>query len=255
MSSVITELLKLKRSASWAVVIGLPVLMVFLGAMGTVSEQGSFEDGWHTLWIRSVGFYGMAVLSVGIAILASLVWRVEHKNSNWNALMSRSVPTSQIVIGKVAAISALCAAMQIVLVATVVVLGKFLFQLPGMLPGPYFASSALIILACVPVAALQSAFSTFLRSFAVPVAASLVLTGACTMALLLKLHAAVVLPYALLTRTTQIGAESMLGGGTSFAAVELTPSSVSLTVLLSAVLTAAIVGTTSSLLNRNDTRV
>lgn len=255
MGSIITEFLKLKRSTSWAVVIGLPVVMVFFGAMGTIAEEGTFEYGWHTLWVRSIGFYGMAILSVGIAILASLVWRVEHKNNNWNALMSRSVPTSQIIIGKIAAITALCAAMQIVLVAAVVILGKLLFQLPGMLPIEYLASSALIIVACIPVAAIQSALSTFFRSFAAPVAIALVLTGACTMALLLKLQAAIVLPYALLTQTTQIGAQAMLGGsGTSFAAADLTPASVSLTILLSAGLTAVIIGITSALLNRSDTR-
>lgn len=255
MGSIITEFLKLKRSTSWVVVIGLPVLMVFLGGMSTIAGEGSFDDGWHTLWVRSVGLYGMAILSVGIAILASLVWRVEHKSSNWNALMSRSVPTSQIIAGKVAAISVLCAAMQIVLVATVVVLGKVLFELPGLLPANYLASSALIVVACVPVAAIQSAFSTFFRSFAAPVAIALVVTGACTMALLMKLQTAVILPYALLTWTTQIGAESMLsGGGTSFAAVELTLSSASLTVLLSAALTVAIVALTSAMLNRTDTR-
>ena len=255
MGSIITEFLKLKRSTSWAVVIGLPVIMVFFGAMGTIAEEGTFEQGWHTLWVRTIGFYGMAILSVGIAILASLVWRVEHKNNNWNALMSRSVPTSQIIIGKTAAISVLCATMQIVLVVTVIALGKLLFGLPGMLPAEYLVSSLLIIIACVPVAAIQSAFSTFFRSFAAPVAIALVLTGACTMALLVKLQAAIVLPYALLTQTTQIGAQAMLGeGGTSFAAADLTPASVSLTIALSAGLTAFIITITSVMLNRSDTR-
>lgn len=176
MGSVYTEFLKLKRSMSWAVVLLLPIIMVSTGSMSSIAGGGQFDDGWHTLWIRSIGFYGMAILSVGIAILASLVWRVEHRGSNWNALMSRPVPTLQVVVGKTTAISALAAMMQLVFVVAVIVFGKTL-GLSGMLPGQYLISSALVILACVPVAALQSALSSFFRSFAVPVAIALVLTG------------------------------------------------------------------------------
>lgn len=82
MGSVYTEFLKLKRSMSWAVVLLLPIIMVSTGSMSSIAGGGQFDDGWHTLWIRSIGFYGMAILSVGIAILASLVWRVEHRGSN-----------------------------------------------------------------------------------------------------------------------------------------------------------------------------
>lgn len=77
MGSVYTEFLKLKRSMSWAVVLLLPIIMVSTGSMSSIAGGGQFDDGWHTLWIRSIGFYGMAILSVGIAILASLVWRVD----------------------------------------------------------------------------------------------------------------------------------------------------------------------------------
>ena len=140
MGSVYTEFLKLKRSMSWAVVLLLPIIMVSTGSMSSIAGGGQFDDGWHTLWIRSIGFYGMAILSVGIAILASLVWRVEHRGSNWNALMSRPVPTLQVVVGKTTAISALAAMMQLVFVVAVIVFGKTL-GLSGMLPGQYLKCS------------------------------------------------------------------------------------------------------------------
>lgn len=255
MGSIISEFLKLKRSMSWAVVVLLPIIMVIAGGASTITGEGGFADGWNTLWIRSIGFYGMAILSVGIAILASLVWRVEHKNSNWNALMSRPVPTWQVVIGKIAAIAALAAVMQVCLVTAVVVLGKFVYGLPGMLPADYLVTSLLVIVAQVPVAALQSALSTFFRSFAAPVAIGLVLTGVGTMALLMKIQIAVVTPYALLTQTTQIGSTALLSGqGTNFDASALTPEVAGLTLVLSAALTTAIVGGTSAILNRSDTR-
>ena len=254
MNSIHSEFLKLKRSMSWAVVLVVPIIMVLAGSMSTMLAQDTFEDGWHTLWIRSVGFYGMAILPVAVAILASLVWRVEHKNSNWNALMSRPVPTSEVVLGKVAAIAALAASMQLVLLVTVIGLGKLVFGLEGMLPAKYLLGSLLIMLACVPLAALQSALSAFLCSFVTPVTIALVMTSASTLLLQLKLTAALALPYGLVTHTTQLGASLVSGQRTSFVVSDLSPASAGIVTGAAAVLTALIVAITSMALNRTDTR-
>lgn len=251
MSAILLEFVKLKRSLSWAVVVVLPVTMVVAGSVSTAVSDG-FSDGWHTLWIRSIGFYGMAVVSAGIAILASLVWRVEHRGGNWNALMSGTRPTWTVVAGKTAAVSILAAVMQLVLLLTVVVLGKVAFGLPGMLPGTYVATSLLIAVAQIPVAALQSLLSTFIRSFAVPVALALVLTGVGTMALLLKVPAAFLLPQALLTQTTQIGSRMQM---TSFTVTDLSLASSATTVATSLVLAAAVIAITAAVLDRTDSRV
>ena len=82
MNVIQTEFMKLKGSLSWLVVVLLPVMAVLSGSLSTLSSGGEFEDGWHTLWIRSIGFYGMALLPIGVGILASLVWRPEHRNGN-----------------------------------------------------------------------------------------------------------------------------------------------------------------------------
>ena len=49
MSSIITELIKLRRSASWGIVLLLPIIMVAVGGGSTWATDG-FVDGWHTLW-------------------------------------------------------------------------------------------------------------------------------------------------------------------------------------------------------------
>lgn len=252
MSSIYSEFIKLKRSMSWAVVVLLPVISVFAGSMGTIAAEGKFEDGWHTLWIRSIGFYGMALLPVGIAILASLVWRAEHKNGNWNALMSRPVSSLQVVIGKVAAVAVLSAAMQVVLLVTAITLGKLVFGLPGMLPAEYFVGSAVIMVACVPVAALQSGFSTFLRSFGAPIAVAFVGAGASTMALLIGIKAVSVVPYAVATQATQLGTILVGSRATSFDAAAVSPSSVFFLVAMALALTAVIVAGTTAILDRRD---
>ena len=61
-------------------------------------------------------------------------------------------------------------ALQAVLVGGVLATGKLVFALPGMLPPQYFVLSIAIVVACLPVAALQSGLSMLMRSFAAPVA-------------------------------------------------------------------------------------
>lgn len=253
MGSIRAEFLKLKRSMSWAVVVLLPIIMVTAGSVSTLVGEGAFADGWHTLWIRSIGFYGMAILPVAIAILASLVWRVEHKNGNWNALMNCPVPTSHVIIGKATAVATLAAAMQAVLVITVIALGKLAFGLPGMLPTQYLFGSLLIMVAGMPVAAIQSAFSAFLRSFGAPIAIALVMTGASTMTLLIKMKIALALPYGLLVHTTQIGTMLVSGEGTSFEASTLSVASASFVLAASVAMTGALIALTAMAVNRTDT--
>lgn len=254
MGSIYSEFIKLKRSMSWAVVVLLPVMSVFAGSMSTIAAEEQFENGWHTLWIRSIGFYGMAILPVGIAILASLVWRVEHKNGNWNALMSRPVSSLQVVIGKVAAVAVLSAAMQVVLLVTAIALGEFVFGLPGMLPAKYFVGSVVIMMACIPVAALQSGLSMLMRSFGAPIAVAFVGAGFSTMALLIGIKVVSVVPYAVATQATQLGTSLVGGGATSFDAAAISLSSVSFLVSMALALTAVIVAGTTAILDRSDIR-
>ena len=79
MNTISAEFLKLKRSMSWAVVIILPLVLAITGVVNTLVDGNPLEDGWHTLWLRAVVFYGLFPLAIGIGILASLVWRSEHR--------------------------------------------------------------------------------------------------------------------------------------------------------------------------------
>jgi len=67
------------------------------------------------MWLRSVVFYGLFPLAIGIGILASLMWRVEHRGGNWNALMSGPTSSMRIVAAKAVVVAVLAAAMQVVL--------------------------------------------------------------------------------------------------------------------------------------------
>ncbi|WP_262908281.1 ABC transporter permease [Brevibacterium zhoupengii] len=250
-----TEFMKLRRSLSWPVVVLLPLIAVASGAIGTLSTEQGASEGWHTLWIRSIGFYGMALLPVGIAILAALVWRVEHRNGNWNALMSGASPTWCIVVGKAGVVAVLAGIMQVALLLTVIVFGTIVFGLPRFLPWEYFLSSILVIIACVPIAAIQSGLSMFIRSFAAPVAIALAATGISTVALLVGSTGAVVSPYALATYATQLGTSLVGGDNTSFDAASVSLASASLVIAVSALSTFLIMVVSTFALNRVDTRV
>ena len=189
MQALRAELIKLKRSLSWTVVTLLPLIMVLSGAVNTLMAGEQPDDGWHTMWLRSAVFYGLFPLAVGIGILASLVWRSEHQGGNWNALMSGPTSTWRIVTAKAASLGLLTAGMQVLLLGSVVAVGKLVFGLPGMPPAEYLGITALIAVACLPVAVLQSGRAMLFRSFAVPIAVAF--TGAGLAVVLLLGHRAV----------------------------------------------------------------
>ncbi|RZT85847.1 hypothetical protein EV383_2734 [Pseudonocardia sediminis] len=246
MGSLRAEFGKLRRSLSWAVVVLLPLTAIVSGTATTLASGAALAQGWHTLWLRVVVFHGLFPLAAGIAVLASLVWRVEHRGSNWNALMGRSTSSLGVVAGKAAVLAALVAAMQVVLVAGTVLAGKTAFGLPGFLPARYLLVSVLVVLACLPVAALQSALSMLMRSFAAPVAVALLGAAASVGLLMTAGGGAVVVPYALLTRTTQLGTGTFADTGPVTAGV------VAVLVVASVVLTAAVVAVSAAVLDRRD---
>ena len=154
---------------------------------------------------------------------------------------------------KAAAAWLLAAVMQLVLVMAAAAVGALVLGLPGILPSRYLVAGLLTTVACAPVCALQSGLSAFTRSFAVPVAIGLALTGVGTTALLVHIPAAWLLPHALVTRTTQIGATSD-GAALVFAAQDLNWTSAAVTVGISAALSAVVVLVTSTVLDRADSR-
>lgn len=249
MNVFLAELVKLKRSLNWAVVVLLPIIMVASGSIMTFVDGRGLEDGWDTLWMRSLVFYGLFPLAVGIAILASLVWRAEHRGSNWNALMAGPTSSLRIVLAKAAVITAMAAIMQVIAVITVIVLGKLAFGLPGFLPGEYLGFSVVIIVACIPVAVLQSWLSMQMRSFAVPIAIAFLGSGFSTFLLVAGVDSSIfVSPYAAVARATQLGTATFADSGAVTVTLLATIAMASL--VLSAVLAAA----NTLVLERSDAR-
>lgn len=249
MAVLLAEFTKLKRSLSWVVVVLLPTVLVLTGSVMTLIDGRGLEDGWHTLWMRSFVFPGLFPMAVGIAILASLSWRVEHRGSSWNALMAGPTSSRRVVLAKATVIAVLAVLMQVIAVISVVVLGKLAFGLPGWLPPEYLLICALVMLACVPVAAVQSGLSMLIRSFAGPVALGFLFSGLGVVLLLMGLDAVVLVsPYATLSRATQLGTGTFADTG------EATASVIGMIVAASLLLSIVILAISTALLDRRDVR-
>ena len=249
MNAVRAEFLKLSRSLSWVVVLLLPTAMVLSGVANTLASGQTPAEGWHTMWLRSVVVHGMAPLPLGIAIIASLVWRPERQEGNWNALLSGPTSALRIAVAKTAVIATAAAAMQLVLLGVLTVFGRFVFGLPGLLPGEYLAISLLIIAASIPVAAVQSGLSILLPSFAAPVACALVASGVSVVLLLADVGALIaVLPHALIARTTQLGTGTFADPGT------IGFGDVAAILACTVLLTAAAIAGSAALLARREVR-
>ncbi|SDT06313.1 hypothetical protein SAMN04489751_3651 [Brevibacterium sandarakinum] len=248
MGALTAEWIKLKRGLAWPVVVLLPIVLVLAGAATQLARGGQPENGWHTVWVQSVVFYGLFPLAIGVAILGSLVWRAEHRGSNWNALMSGPTSSLRIVAAKATVVAGLTSIMQIILLAAVIAIGKFAFGLPGVLPGQYFAIIGLLVLATIPVAAAQSALSMVLRSFAAPIAVALVAAGISLAILMIEVPGAIASPYGLATRTTQLGTGMFADTGT------ITAGDITAILAAAVLVSIVLVAVTTAILERRDTR-
>lgn len=214
MAALRNELAKLRGSLVWAQVLLLPLVMVAAGVFTSLVTGTPLQDGWDTLWLRSVVFYGLLPYPLAVAVLAALVWRPEHRGGSWDALMSTTQSATSVVLAKTATVALLCAATQGVMLVAVLLAGTLL-GLPGGLPGSYVIASGVLVLASLPLAASQSGLAMVSRSFAAPVTLAL-LASAASMALLSAdvAAAAWVLPHALVARTSQLGTGTFLDDGT-----------------------------------------
>lgn len=207
------EVLKLRRSAVWIVVIVLPLLAVITGTINYVMNARAFVGEWDSFWGQVTLFYGLLFCSVGIATLASTMWRMEHRG-NWPRLMAGPTSSWAIVTAKLGAIWVLVIAMQIILLLLSWLAGVFVAGLPAAIPPRFLLSTVVACVGGLVVAAFQSVLSMTIRSFAAPIAIAVL---GCIVALGLLMAGdttlTVVVPYALLTQSLSLGSSAIADAG------------------------------------------
>ncbi|MFC0673810.1 ABC transporter permease [Brachybacterium hainanense] len=209
------ELLKLRRSAVWIIALVLPLLAVTTGTINLANNREMLENGWASFTSQVTLFYGLLFFSLGIGLIAATAWRVEHRGTNWNLLLTTSRRPLALVLAKIAVIMLPVAFMQAVLVAGTLISGTLALQLEGPIPWEFVLVGGLAVLTALPLIAVQSLLSMLVRSFAAPVAVCLL---GCVLGIAaVTSHAlrplSFVLPQAINTRALNLGSTTLAGSG------------------------------------------
>ena len=173
-SLVAAEAIKLKRSSVWAVTILLPLLAVITGSLNFKMNREAFLQGWVSLTSQMTLFYAMMFCSLGVALLASTVWRVEHRGTSWNAMRTTPHTPTAVALAKTLVLFAPLLVMQVILVVLAWISGTFFMGLGPAMPMSFTVSALLGVLAAAPLVAVQSLLSMLMRSFAAPVAVAFI---------------------------------------------------------------------------------
>ena len=208
-SLLAAEVIKLKRSSVWVVAVLLPLLAVITGTFNFYRNLGVFSAEWGALTSQISLFYSMFFCSLGVALLTSTVWRVEHRGTSWNAMRTTPHSPTAVALAKTLVILVPVLAMQVVLLALTWLAGAIVAGLGPAIPIAFVASTLLATLGALPLVALQSLLSMLMRSFAAPVALAFV---GCVIAFGLMLRQSIVsyaVPQGILNRTLMLGSSAL----------------------------------------------
>lgn len=169
-SLLAAEIIKLKRSSVWVVAVLLPLLAVVTGTFNFYRNQGVFSAEWGVLTSQISLFYSMFFCSLGVALLASAAWRMEHRGTSWNAMRTSAHSPVSVVLAKTLVILLPVLTMQVAFIVLAWISGAFVMGLGPAMPGTIVASNLLAVVSIIPLIALQSLLSMLMRSFAAPVA-------------------------------------------------------------------------------------
>lgn len=169
-SLLAAETIKLKRSSAWVVAVLLPLLAVITGTFNFYGNRETFPQTWVSLTSQMTFFYSMMFCPLGVALLASTVWRVEHRGTSWNAMRTTPHSPTAVALAKTLILFTPVLAMQVILVVLAWISGTLVMGLGPAMPAAFIVSGLLAVVAAAPLVAVQSLLSMLMRSFAAPVA-------------------------------------------------------------------------------------
>ena len=220
-SLVAAEAIKLKRSSVWAVTVLLPLLAVISGSVNYSINSDMLPRTWVTLASQITVFYAM-MCSLGVALLASAVWRVEHRGTSWNAMRTTPHTPAAVALAKTLVLFAPLLVMQVILVVLAWISGTFFMGLGPAMPMSFTVSALLGVLTAAPLIAVQSLLSMLMRSFAAPVAVAFI---GCAVGIGLaaaQSPLAYVIPQGILTMTLALDSSALSTAG-AFDAASMLP--------------------------------
>lgn len=170
-----TELLKLKKSFVWLACFVIPLMPAILGTGNYLGNLEILEGKWYALWTQHTLFYACFFFAPLISVYCAWLWRLENFGHNRNVLMTAPVPLSCIFLGKLSVTVIVTLITQIWMFVLFTVSGK-IAGLDGLPPMQIFLWDMRSTLGGIVCAAAMLLLSMCIRSFALPIGLSLVLT-------------------------------------------------------------------------------
>lgn len=169
------EFMKLKRSFVWLACLALPIVPAIMGTGNYSMNLKILTGGWYSLWSQHTLFYSSFFFAPLIAVCCAYLWRVENFGHNRNVLMTAPVPLSCIFFGKLTVAAIITLLMQLWVFALFFICGVYV-GLPGLPPPEIFIWCLRGTLGGITCASGILLLSMCLRSFALPVGLSLLLS-------------------------------------------------------------------------------
>lgn len=190
------EMMKMRHSPVWLAFLLIPIIPAFMGTFNYLNNLGILENEWYSLWTQHTIFSCYFFLPVLIGIYCSYLFRLEHTNHNWNAIMTAPIPINSLFLAKLMMGWLMVALTQIWMGLLFIISGLLVgisAPIPPELPVWLFFGA----LGGMVVCALQLCLSLVIRSFAVPVGIAL-MGGIAGLALLSQGYG-LYFPYSLIT--------------------------------------------------------
>jgi len=191
----------------------LPIISVLIGSANFYMNQVVLTKEWYSLWSQVGLFYGEFFFPILIAICCGYMWRLEHRNKNWNMIMAAPVSTNSIFLSKLIVAGVLMIFVQIFYFILYFIGGK-LAGITSDLPGELFGWLIRGWIAALTISALQLALSMRIRSFAAPIG-----IGLCAVFIglgMYVIHLGLFFPHSLLTTGMGVLSQTSLSSGENF---------------------------------------
>ncbi len=170
-----TEFIKLKKSFVWLACFVIPLLPAIMGTANYLGNLEILEGEWYALWTQHTLFYACFFFAPLISVYCAYLWRLENFGHNRNVLMTAPVPLSCIFLGKLSVTVIVTLITQLWVFVLFIISGKIV-GLDWLPPLQIFFWDMRATLGGVVCAAAMLLLSMCIKSFALPIGLSLVLT-------------------------------------------------------------------------------
>ncbi len=165
---------KLRHSLIFPACIIIPVIPAVMGTFNYLQNTGILTHQWYSLWTQHTLFYASFFYAPLIALYCSYLWRLEHRNHNWNVFMTAPVSIPCLYFGKLAVIFRVTLMTQLWVGILYLFCGKVIVGLPDFCPANILFWLLRGTLAAAAIGAIQLLLSMVIRSFSVPIGIALI---------------------------------------------------------------------------------